>query len=318
MSHGLNWSGGGGRVAIVEYVDRVPGHVERFLAAAVVVAAARSTPPRSAAAIDAPPTFRRVSGTRAGLVGRYLHDHPREWWPASRPAPLAALSHPVYVARARHDDSRAADRHFAHARACRPRRSGCGRTTEVDVAARSGCRSSARWFRPPDLGVSLATAIDATMASCRPMISPALRRRGGRPTSSRRVHAPARLFADAGVRAHVPGPFHDCGRVRRCTSAASVRMHADPEFGVLDGWNRMHDVPNVVVCDSSCFTTGPEKNPTLTAMAIAARAADRLADRPGRTTQEGPRTPAIVRTTFTTTSSPCCRTAIGRSGTPSR
>ncbi len=39
-------------------------------------------------------------------------------------------------------------------------------------------------------------------------------------------------------------------------------MHADPRYGVLDAWNRMHDVSNVVVCDSSCFTTGPEKNPT--------------------------------------------------------
>ena len=32
------------------------------------------------------------------------------------------------------------------------------------------------------------------------------------------------------------------------------------------------------MCDASCFTTGPEKNPTLTAMAIAVRAADHLAD----------------------------------------
>ena len=55
-------------------------------------------------------------------------------------------------------------------------------------------------------------------------------------------------------------------------------MHANPEFGVLDRWNRMYDVPNVAVVDPSCFPTGPEKNPTLTAMALAARAADRLAD----------------------------------------
>ena len=84
-------------------------------------------------------------------------------------------------------------------------------------------------------------------------------------------------------------------RQRRCRSrsAGSVprpasrfvgplrRYGADarhPEFGVLDRWNRLHDVPNVVVADSSCFTTGPEKNPTLTAMAIAVRAADQLAD----------------------------------------
>ena len=34
---------------------------------------------------------------------------------------------------------------------------------------------------------------------------------------------------------------------------------------------------DLVVCDASCFTTGAEKNPTLTAMALAARAAARLA-----------------------------------------
>jgi choline dehydrogenase-like flavoprotein len=57
----------------------------------------------------------------------------------------------------------------------------------------------------------------------------------------------------------------------------SCRMHAKPEYGMIDGWNRIYDVPNVAVVDSSAFTTGPEKNPVLTAMAISARASDRLA-----------------------------------------
>jgi choline dehydrogenase-like flavoprotein len=57
----------------------------------------------------------------------------------------------------------------------------------------------------------------------------------------------------------------------------TARMHAKPEFGVLDAWNRIHDAPNVLVCDAACFTTATEKNPTLTVMAIAARAAARLA-----------------------------------------
>lgn len=33
---------------------------------------------------------------------------------------------------------------------------------------------------------------------------------------------------------------------------------------------------NVALAGSSVFTTGPEKNPVLTAMALAARASDRL------------------------------------------
>jgi choline dehydrogenase-like flavoprotein len=54
-------------------------------------------------------------------------------------------------------------------------------------------------------------------------------------------------------------------------------MHVSPRFGVTDNFNRLHDIPNVLVVDASCFTTGAEKNPTLTVMALAARSAERLA-----------------------------------------
>jgi choline dehydrogenase-like flavoprotein len=57
----------------------------------------------------------------------------------------------------------------------------------------------------------------------------------------------------------------------------TCRMHALPRFGMLDRWSRLHSVRNVAVADSAAFTTGPEKNPVLTAMALAARASDRLA-----------------------------------------
>ena len=57
----------------------------------------------------------------------------------------------------------------------------------------------------------------------------------------------------------------------------TCRMHDNPEFGMLDRFGRVHGVPNVVVADSAAFTTGPEKNPVLTSMALSARASDRLA-----------------------------------------
>ena len=88
----------------------------------------------------------------------------------------------------------------------------------------------------------------------------------------------ADLFASAGHDLAIPGPFHELVPGSSVHFAGTARMHDDPAFGVLDRWNRVHDAPNVVVCDSSCFPTGPEKNPTLTAMAIAIRAADHLAD----------------------------------------
>jgi choline dehydrogenase-like flavoprotein len=59
--------------------------------------------------------------------------------------------------------------------------------------------------------------------------------------------------------------------------SGGCRMHADPRFGVVDAYCRVHAVPNLAIADSSVFTTGPEKNPVLTAMTLAARAGDRLA-----------------------------------------
>ncbi len=60
--------------------------------------------------------------------------------------------------------------------------------------------------------------------------------------------------------------------------AGTCRMHESPQFGMLNRWGRLHAVPNVVVADSAAFTTGPEKNPVLTAMALSARATDRLVE----------------------------------------
>lgn len=59
----------------------------------------------------------------------------------------------------------------------------------------------------------------------------------------------------------------------------TARMHRSPEFGVIDGSNALHECSRVLVVDSSSFTTCVEKNPTLTAMALAARAADHLVER---------------------------------------
>lgn len=58
----------------------------------------------------------------------------------------------------------------------------------------------------------------------------------------------------------------------------TCRMHASPEYGVVDRYSRVFGARNVVVADSAVFTTGPEKNPVLTAMTLAARASERLAD----------------------------------------
>jgi choline dehydrogenase-like flavoprotein len=53
----------------------------------------------------------------------------------------------------------------------------------------------------------------------------------------------------------------------------SCRMGNDPRSSVVNPWCQSHDIPNLFLCDTSVFVTGAGVNPTLTAMAIADRAA---------------------------------------------
>lgn len=53
----------------------------------------------------------------------------------------------------------------------------------------------------------------------------------------------------------------------------TCRMGLDPKTSVLNPFCQTHEIPNLFVVDGSCFTTFPEKNPTLTIMALAVRSA---------------------------------------------
>ncbi len=54
----------------------------------------------------------------------------------------------------------------------------------------------------------------------------------------------------------------------------TARMGNDPKTSVLNKWNQMHDVPNVFVTDGACMTSSACQNPSLTYMALTARACD--------------------------------------------
>lgn len=63
------------------------------------------------------------------------------------------------------------------------------------------------------------------------------------------------------------GGFHHLG---------TARMADDPRCGVVDRNCRVHGLANLYVADSSVFPTGGYANPTLTAVAVALRAADHI------------------------------------------
>lgn len=54
----------------------------------------------------------------------------------------------------------------------------------------------------------------------------------------------------------------------------TARMGRDPKTSVLNKWNQMHDVPNVFVTDGACMTSSGTQNPSITYMALTARAVD--------------------------------------------
>ena len=54
----------------------------------------------------------------------------------------------------------------------------------------------------------------------------------------------------------------------------TARMGRDPKTSVLNKYNQVHEVPNVFVTDGACMTSAANQNPSLTYMALTARAAN--------------------------------------------
>jgi choline dehydrogenase-like flavoprotein len=54
----------------------------------------------------------------------------------------------------------------------------------------------------------------------------------------------------------------------------TARMGNDPKTSVLNKFNQMHAVKNLFVTDGACMTSSACQNPSITYMALTARAAD--------------------------------------------
>ena len=54
----------------------------------------------------------------------------------------------------------------------------------------------------------------------------------------------------------------------------TARMGRDPKTSVLNPWNQVWDCPNVYVTDGACMTSSANQNPSITYMALTARACD--------------------------------------------
>jgi choline dehydrogenase-like flavoprotein len=268
----LEWSPDRRRVVAVIVRDARTGGETRVPCAAVVLAAGAIRTAEvllSSKSADFPDGL----GNTHGVLGHYLHDHPlgKIIVEVDRPLPVHP---PMYLTRPTLDRTpplyAAAAVQWGGteilARSARSRHLGRLRWTGFNLFGTMP-PSADNWVgldrgrsaasggvdlhihHPPEARLALEHARDDLMETLR---------RTGRHPSIR-----AWLIEPPGNSIHYGG---------------TCRMHASPRYGMLDGTGRMHAVRNVVVADSSAFTTGPEKNPVLTAMSLSARASSKLAN----------------------------------------
>ena len=269
----LEWDAEKRRVSAVVFRDVISGREERVACRAVVLAAGTINSPQvllQSQSADFPDGL----GNSHGVLGRYLNDHPIAKLVIDLGSPIS-IHPPSYITRLAQDRSV-------------PLYAAAGMQWSGAAILARGLLKGHVW-RLPWVGFS----VFGTMAPSKDnfiALDPSTRSADGTPGIALHIRHPEQagvvleqarsqiieLFARSG--------FEPRERVWKLEPvgnsnhyAGACRMHASPEFGMLNAWSRLHAVPNLVVADSSVFTTNPEKNPVLTSMTLAARASDRLA-----------------------------------------
>ncbi|HEX8966526.1 MAG TPA: GMC family oxidoreductase [Chloroflexota bacterium] len=287
----LRWNGALGRVDGVEILDRTTGFQEHLSADAVVVAAGPIASPKLLLQ-SVSDDFPLGLGNRHGVLGHYLHDHPKDWCVLTLDRPLPRLDQPLHLTRAPYAESSPLmgaaitigplehwDRILSFAQVGTHR---FGLVTFATMLPDERNFVGLDADRRDEFGMPLTT-IHMRFA---PEVAETV--------AASHMHLQS-ILEGAGIGSNLECPLDRLVPGAAAHYGGAVRMHASARYGMLDGWNRLHQVANVAVVDASSFTTGVEKNPTLTAMALAARAADRLARdmRAGALTRSGQGTYAV-------------------------
>lgn len=268
----LDWNPSDGRVVSATYLDRTTGDLRTIRGRSFVVAAGAINSARLLLASRSD-DFPDGLGNTHDVLGRYLHDHPKDWWPVETSGSLPLPGHPIYMTRSGDPVEFAASWTIGlQSPRDRPR------TYVGQKGNRFGVQVFGTMEPTPEHRVTLGRGptdddgqlpLDIHFGYDQATIDHMLAAR------QRLVD----VFERSGQAARVDGAAISLTPGESVHFGGSVRMHDKPEFGMVDKDCRLHAVPNVHVVDTAVFTTGPEKNPTLTAMAIAARAMDALAAR---------------------------------------
>ena len=272
----LEWSREQRRVSAVIVRDARTGSESRLACRAVVIAAGAIRTPELLLA-SASTDFPDGLGNTHGVLGRYLHDHPLGKLIVDLNAPIS-VHPPLYLTRPTLERAPP-----LYAAACMQ----WSGTEMLVESARKGSILRLPWVGFSVFGTMAPTRDDWVAIDPAPPAT-ATRRGSGlnlhirHPGEARVALDQARddlveILTRAGLAPRVR-VWHVEPAGESKHYGGTCRMHASPRFGMLDAWSRMHAVRNVAVADSAAFTTGPEKNPALTAMALAARAGHKLAE----------------------------------------
>ena len=90
--------------------------------------------------------------------------------------------------------------------------------------------------------------------------------------------AAAELLETAGARTIRPDARGPSTPGNTNHEMGTARMGRDPRTSVLNGWNQAWDVPNLFLTDGACMTSSGNQNPSLTYMALTARACHHAVD----------------------------------------
>jgi choline dehydrogenase-like flavoprotein len=269
----LEWSKEKGRVDAVVYRDTKTGEERRVPCRAVVLAAGAINTAKILLESESP-EFPRGLGNTDDVLGRYLHDHPLAKLVVELEQGLS--THPgAYISRRKLERD-------APLRAAQ-----CAQWTGAAILAKSILARTPG--RLPWVGFSVFGTMLPERTNSVTLSSETRKDGGSRPLALHIRHPSESVDLLSETRDDVVDILSRAGLAPRVTVwkverpgnakhfAGTCRMHASPRFGMLNRLGRLHAVPNVVVADSAAFTTGPEKNPVLTAMTLAARASSLLA-----------------------------------------
>ena len=262
-----------GRVTSICYVDKESGAMVEAPVRAVILAAGTIVT-RTLLLNSTSDAFPDGLGNTSGLVGHYLHDHTHHLFAVQIAKKLPRLGHPLILGRRAYDASRPMSG------------SQCtigGRLTRLDRALSLAPGIPATRFGMIAFGTAIPRASDHVGVvrsgpdAERPIISHAPVDDASRAVVDELESDLLRAFEQAGLSPELLWRSESYAPGTAVHYAGTVRMHSSPALGPADSWSRLHDVPNVAIGDASVFPFSAEKNPTLTAMALSARAADRLA-----------------------------------------